>query len=116
MTPGSIQDFKYWTQDVRKDGVPDPKFAEWFGDDEIGQKEAKEICRRNSIELRFWCDDMPASMIEESEALEAKHLSQIGRPGWHGQDEWQMVGAFDTEDGEICLMYARPIPLQEAAP
>ena len=116
MISGSIQDFKFWTQDVRKDGVPYPKFAEWFGDDEIGMKEAQEICRRNSIELRYWTDEMPASMIEENEALETKHLSQIGRPKWHGQDGWEMVSAFDTEDGEICLMYARPMKLEKAAP
>ena len=116
MIPGSIQDFKFWTQDVRKDGVPYPKFAEWFGDDEIGMKEAQEICRRNSIELRYWSDEMPASMIEENEALEAKHLSQIGRPEYHDKDGWLLVGAFDTEDGEICLLYARPIQLEGSAP
>ncbi|MCG0998151.1 hypothetical protein [Acetobacter persici] len=115
MIPGRIQDFKFWTQDVRKDGVPYPKFAEWFGDDEIDAKEAEEICRRNSIELRFWSDDMPPSMIEEDEALEEKHLSQIGRPEYHGKDGWLMVGAFDTEDGEICLMYARQIQVEGAA-
>ncbi|NHN85768.1 hypothetical protein GOB93_14115 [Acetobacter musti] len=116
MTPGSIQYFEYWTQDVRKDGVPFPKFAEWFGDDEKSMRECTEICRRYTIELRYWSDDMPASMMEESEALEAKHLNQIGRPSYHGKDGWRMVGAFDTEDGEICLLYSRPIQQEGLAP
>ncbi|WP_291365269.1 hypothetical protein [Acetobacter sp. UBA5411] len=106
--------FKYWTQDIRKDGVPYPKFAEWFGHDEIGMRDAKEICRRNSIELRYWTDDMPPEMVEENEALEVKHLERIGRPPWHGTDRWKMIGAFDTEDGEICLMYARPLENTDA--
>lgn len=61
-------------------------------------------------------DASPESMIEENEALEAKHLSQIGRPEYDNKDGWKMVGAFDTEDGEICLMYARPIQQEGVAP
>lgn len=107
-------DFDYWTESMRADGVPFPRFYDWFGDDEIGQREAKEICLKHGIELRYFTDDMPACMIEENESLEAKHLGMIGRPDYDGKDGWKLVGAFDTEDGEIVLMYARPAKVRES--
>ncbi|MFT8896311.1 MAG: hypothetical protein ABF968_05030 [Acetobacter sp.] len=109
-----MKDFQYWIQDVRQDGVPWPRFGELFGDDELSAEEATEICRQNGIELRYWSEEMPDQMVEEGDALEAKYLEQIGRPDWHGTDGWHLVGAFDTEDAEIYLMYARPLEKENA--
>lgn len=102
--------FDFWCENTRDEGSPpSPRFAQWFGDDEIDAGQAKSICMQRGIEITFWSDDMPECMADNDEELSARHLDMIGRPKFHDTDGWRLVQATDTEDGEICLMYARQI-------
>jgi len=105
----------YWMEDLGSDGMPRMRIDECFGDDEITSSEAIEIAKNLGVELRYFLSEMPEQMVEANDALDAHYLAQVDKPNWSRHDGWVLGAAWDTEDGDICLMYARPL-VAEATP
>lgn len=114
MTDTTTKTPEYWMENIGKSDIPVPRLCELWGEDEISHDRVKEIVAKVGVELRYYFVEMPEGMIDHDDALDAEYLAQAERPTWHGTDGWKLIGAWDTEDGEIVLMYGRPLA-QEAA-
>ncbi|MFT9016454.1 MAG: hypothetical protein ABF990_12050 [Acetobacter sp.] len=100
---------EYWLEDTKDNGIPYARINDLFGDDEtITAEQIATIEDRTSLQIRFSSQEMPEPMADKGETLNPEYLAMTDRPTWSRTGGWVLAGAWDNEDGEITLMYARP--------
>ncbi|WP_376959678.1 hypothetical protein ABNQ39_07145 [Azospirillum sp. A26] len=96
---------------LRRIDYPEGRFgpAMLDGDDEMSGKELKLIAKSHGFDLRLkveeWDDELRDMIIDDTfgAALEAACPPQVDKDGY------QLVGAWDDEEGELVLAYVRPL-------
>ncbi|WP_434619273.1 hypothetical protein [Azospirillum sp. B2RO_4] len=96
---------------LRRIDYPEGRFgpAMLDGDDEMTSKELKLIAKSHGFDLRLkveeWDDGLRDMVIDDTfgAALEAACPPQVDKDGY------QLVGAWDSEDGDLVLAYVRPL-------